>query len=262
MTQRTLLVDADIFAFAAASATEGVFLFDGPGRPPAVAKNLDAAFEKARRDIDTIANKLKATKVIVCLTDDVREDGTLDNFRCDFYPAYKHKRTTVRRPSTLREVKDFYEKHYETYRRPRLEADDCMGILSTHRTLVPGERVIVSGDKDMQTIPGLLFNPAKDKAVRRISEEAANRYFMQQAITGDTTDGYPGCRGLGAKSKAVALLGEVSSLEDMWAVVVDAFESKGFTAEDALVQARCARILRASDWDFAARRPRLWVPPV
>lgn len=262
MTTRTLLVDADIFAFAAACATEGVYLFDGPSSAPAIAKNLDAAFEKARKDIDAIANKLKASRVIVCMTDDVKDDGTLDNFRCDVYPAYKHSRTKTRRPSTLKDVKGFYEKHYETYRRPRLEADDCMGILSTHHTLVPGERVIVSADKDMQTIPGLLFNPNKDKTVRRISEEEANRFFMQQTITGDQVDGYPGCRGLGEKSKAVALLGQVSSLADMWAVVVDAFESKGFTPEDALVQARCARILRACDWDFAAKRPRLWVPPL
>ena len=101
-------------------------------------------------------------------------------------------------------VKEFYSKHYEVYLRPRLEADDCMGILSTHKTLVPGERIIVSNDKDMQTIPGLLFNPAKDKKPRRISELEADRFFMYQTLVGDTTDGYPGCYGIGPKSKHVA----------------------------------------------------------
>jgi DNA polymerase-1 len=252
---RTLLVDADIFAYVAASGTERVYHFDGAGSAPAVDENLEAGLEIAERDLEAVANKLKATKIIVCLTDD-------DNFRLGVYPQYKGNRAGVRRPSTLKAIKDFYAQKYETYQRPGLEADDCMGILSTHKTLVPGEKIIVSGDKDMQTIPGLLFNPKKDKAPRRISETEADRYFMQQTLTGDTTDGYPGCRGIGPKSPFVAALHHAGDLAGMWAHVVAAFQSKGFTPEDALVQARCARILRASDWDFAGRKPRLWTPPV
>ena len=259
---RTLLIDADIFAYAAASGTEKVFYFNGRDSDPAVDENLAAGLEVAERDIEAVANKLQATKVIVCLTDDVKDDGTIVNFRCDVYPPYKHHRQSTRRPSTLKAIKEFYSKRYETYERPTLEADDCMGILSTHKTLVPGEKIIVSGDKDMQTVPGLLFNPKKDKAVRRISELEADRYFMQQTITGDTTDGYPGCRGAGPKSPYVTGLNLDRNLAEMWTTVCAAFKSKGFTPEDALVQARCARILRASDWDFAGRKPRLWSPPV
>ena len=85
---------------------------------------------------------------------------------------------------------------------------------------------------------------------------------MQQTLTGDATDGYPGCRGVGPKSKYVAALAEAPSLREMWKVVLEGYASKGFTPEDALVQARCARILRATDWDFAERRPRLWTPPL
>lgn len=263
MQSRTLLVDADIMAFRASSATEKVYHFGGPEEDPCVAEHLDEALEVAKDDIERIANKLQATKVIVCLTDDVDQaTGQVNNFRCGVYPPYKQHRLATRRPATLQRVKQFYAKHYETYERPGLEADDCMGILSTHKTLVPGERIVVSSDKDLQTIPGLLFNPAKDKKPRRISEVEANRFFLTQALTGDTTDGYPGCRGIGPKSKYVAALQEVDALSAMWHIVVQAFASKGFEPEDALVQARCARILRASDWDFHARRPRLWTPPV
>ena len=252
---RTILVDADIMAYVASSGTEGVFYFDGEDAPPAVEENLEAALEIAERDIERIANKLKATKVIVCLTDD-------DNFRLGVYPQYKSNRADVRRPSTLKRVKDFYAEKFECYQRPGLEADDCMGILATSAKLVPGEKVIVSSDKDMQTIPGLLFNPNKDKKPRTIEPLAADRYFMQQTLTGDATDGYPGCRGVGPKSKYVAALAEAPSLREMWKVVLEGYASKGFTPEDALVQARCARILRATDWDFAERRPRLWTPPL
>lgn len=250
----TLLIDADLYAYKASSACEGVYHFGGEGADPCVSENLDEALKVAERDIERIANKLKATKVIVCLTDD-------DNFRLGVYPQYKGNRKGVRKPSTLKAVKDWYAERYETYKRPGLEADDCMGILSTHPTLIKGEKIIVSGDKDMQTIPGLLFNPDKDTAVRRISELTANRYFLTQTITGDTTDGYPGCPGHGPKSKFVAALNEETTVKAMWGHVVAAFESKKLTEKDAIVQARCARILRSSDWDFAGKRVRLWSPP-
>lgn len=252
---RTLLVDADIVAFKASSAKEQVFYFNGRGEPPAVEENLEAALAFASRSIEEYANTLKAARVIVCLTDE-------DNFRHSVYPAYKGNRSAVRRPSTLKAVKDFFAEKYETYKRPGLEADDCMGVLSTHKTLVPGEKIILSEDKDMQTIPGLLFNPAKDSKPRRISELEADRFFMWQTIVGDSTDGYPGCFGVGKSSKYAADVLAAPNLKAMWEIVLAAYASKKKTPEEALVQARCARILRASDWDWTARKPRLWCPPV
>jgi len=261
---RTLLIDADIYAYAASSGTEKVHYFDGEDAEPTVDENLEAALEVAERDIERVANKLKATKVIVCLTDDIDlTTGKVNNFRVGVYPGYKQKRLTTRRPSTLTRVKEFYAGRYECYQRPGLEADDCMGILSTHKTLVPGEKIIVSADKDLKTIPGLLYNPRVDKTKPRlISDLDADRYFMEQALTGDTTDGYPGCRGIGPESPFVAAVRQAKSLRSMWHIVLAGYESRGFTAEEALAQARCARILRASDWDFQARKPRLWSPPV
>ena len=42
--------------------------------------------------------------------------------------------------------------------------------------------------------------------------------------------------------------------------VVSAFKDKGLTEEDALVNARLARILTADDYDFDKRQPKLWSP--
>lgn len=251
---RTLLVDADIFAYVASSATEKLYHFDGPEADPAIAEHLEEGLEIAARDIERVANKLRASKVIVCLTDD-------DNFRFRVYPKYKSNRAGVRKPSTLAAVKAFYATNYETYQRPGLEADDCMGILATSPVLIEGEKIIVSTDKDMQTIPGKLFNPKKDKAPRQITELEADRYFLGQTLTGDATDGYPGARGIGPKSPFVAQLADAKTTREMWETVLAGYASKGLTPEDALVQARCARILRATDWDFGAKKPRLWNPP-
>lgn len=251
---RTLLIDSDIVAYQASSGTEGVYHFGGPEAAPAVYENLDEALSLAERKIEDIANKLKASRIVICLTDD-------ENFRKAVYPPYKGNRTGVRKPSTLRAVKDHLASKWEFYQRPGLEADDCMGILSTHTTLIKGERIIVSEDKDMETIPGLLFNPRKDTAIRRIGEVAANRKFFTQVLTGDATDGYPGCRGVGPKSPYVECVQAEDHPKAMWEHVVDAYASKGFTEADAIVQARCARILRAQDWDFQNKRVRLWSPP-
>jgi len=47
----------------------------------------------------------------------------------------------------------------------------------------------------------------------------------------------------------------------MWAGVCRAYGAKGLTETDAVIQARMARVLRAEDWDFQKKAPRLWCPP-
>lgn len=253
---RTLLIDADIFAYAAACVSEEVYYWDGKDHEPSVVADDPAAAGKlAVERIEKVANSLSASRIIVCLTDK-------HNFRKEVWTEYKANRKQVRKPALLQAVKDILAEEYETYQRPGLEADDCMGVLSTHKTLVPGEKIIVSSDKDLKTIPGLLFNPDKDRVPHRITKVAADRYFMQQVITGDPTDGYPGCPGVGPKSKFVLALADCKTVTDMWQCVLDAYASKGLTATDAVLQARMARILRATDWDFKLKAPRLWSPPI
>jgi DNA polymerase-1 len=62
--------------------------------------------------------------------------------------------------------------------------------------------------------------------------------------------------------RAGSIPGEISGgeLPETWAAIVEAFEDKELTAEDALQQARVARILRPLDWDEEAQKPILWGP--
>lgn len=251
---RTALFDADIVAYKATAATEGVWYFNGKDDEPAVHADYDEAIKKVEEYIDKVANHLKADALVICLTDET-------NFRLDIYPKYKHNRVGKRRPEFLRAVKDYLAETYQTYKRPGLEADDCMGILATHASLIRGEKIMVSEDKDMKTVPAMLFNPEKDQKARKVSETEAMRFHLEQTLTGDPTDGYPGCPGIGPKSPYVARVREAKTLREGWQIVVEGYESKGLTEDDAIVQARCARILRAQDWDFQARKPRLWLPP-
>lgn len=267
--KRTLLVDADIVAYKFAAATEQVYYWNGGDEEPGVISDLPKALRETEAYIAELRERLGASDVIVCLTDPEV------NFRTTIDPTYKGNRKGLRKPEQLMAVKAWFKDKYQTYQRPALEADDCMGILSTHPTLVKGEKIIVSEDKDMATIPGLLFNPAKDDEPRKISKLAADRFHLWQTVVGDTSDGYPGARGIGPKSPEAAAVLAAKSVEEAWLHVKAAFvrslqkrklpepiDWHAAATQEATVQARLARILRASDWDFHAKKPRLWMPPV
>ena len=81
---------------------------------------------------------------------------------------------------------------------------------------------------------------------------------MYQTLVGDSTDGYKGCPGVG-KVKAGRMLTGLKQVE-MWEAVVEAYKRKNKTEEDALQQARVARICRATDYDYKEKKVKLWCP--
>lgn len=246
----TLLIDGDVLAYEAAFICEKAVEWE----PDEWTISVDAA--EVRADVDrriaALKDHLEATKVVVALTDAV-------NFRKAIYPAYKGNRARVRKPVGLKPTRQYLLDQYKAFVRPGLEGDDVLGILATNSKIVTGRKIIVSIDKDMRCIPGLLFNDGHPLAgVQRVSLDEADLWHLTQTLTGDTTDGYPGCPGVGpVKAKAI-LAGDP---QDRWAAVEAAFVKVGLTTEDALVQARVARILRNSDYDFDKKEPILWTPP-
>ena len=153
------------------------------------------------------------------------------------------------------------ETGYKIYEKPQLEADDVIGIIATSDKIIKGDKVVWSLDKDFKTIP-CKFHRAKpngkDESIN-VSKEEADWWFMYQTLIGDKVDGYDGCKGVGDKT-AKKLLGEIGekSLEEMWEIVKTTYEKAGFTEEDALLNARMARILRAEDYDFKKKEAILW----
>lgn len=246
---RTILIDGDVIAYSSASAVEREY--DWGDDFWTLHSDFREARESAEASIEALTEKLKADRVVIAFSD-------RENFRKSIYPDYKGNRKDKRKPLALKELKEWIGGRYETWVRPGLEGDDVLGILSTHPKMYPGEKIIVSIDKDFKTIPGYFFNPDKDTQPQFIDEDTADLWHLTQTLTGDATDGYPGCPGIGPK-KAEALLTNVSP-DDRWGVVVKAYEKAGLTEEDALTQARCARILRYSDYDFKTKEPILWHP--
>jgi DNA polymerase-1 len=124
------------------------------------------------------------------------------------------------------------------------------------------EPVVVSIDKDMRSVPGLVYSPMKaDEGIMEITESAADRAHFYQTLIGDPVDGYTGCPGVGPiKANKILDQCQHASLGAQWAFVEGAFMSRGMTPKYALTQARVARILRWSDWDATKRDLTLWSP--
>lgn len=251
---RTVLVDGDTLVFAAASANEyetqwSDWLFTLHG-------DLTAAMAHLKDAVEEIQDQLKPTRLIFALTD-------LTNWRKGVMPSYKDNRKKTRKPVTYKPLRDFCEETMEVYQRPTLEGDDVLGILATHPTLIPGEKIIVSIDKDMKTIPGLHVNyqharnggDAWENHIRDVTLEESDRFHLYQTLTGDSTDGYPGCPGVGPVS-AEKVLGETPT----WEAVVAAYGKAKLGEGVALQNARVARICRHTEYDFKKKEVVLWSP--
>lgn len=252
--KKVLLLDGDVLVYRTAFASERVIDW-GEGLHT-LDSNAAEACSSIDFQINALVELLEADEIVVALT-----CHETPNFRKAFYPTYKENRTVKRKPICWKPLREHLRTEWSAKIKPNMEADDTMGILSTMSH--PGEqRIIVSIDKDFKTIPGLFYNMSDGKSgqIQEFSEAEADYFFMTQTLTGDVVDNYPGCQGIGPKS-AAKILGEGKSLGDMWNAVLKAYAKAGFGGEYALNQARCARILRAGDYDFKKKEPILWNPP-
>jgi DNA polymerase I len=183
--------------------------------------------------------------------------GQSYSFRYGVWPQYKANRKKYRKPAGYLELQKWAwrgaaARGWEVETLSDVEGDDVLGVLYEE-----GD-VIVSVDKDMLTIPGLHL---RDGEVREVSRLEADRNFYAQVLVGDTSDNYPGCPGVGAVGAEKLLAGCAAEVE-MWQAVLEAYEKKGLDEAYAITQARCARILRAGEYDHTACTPLLWSPPV
>ena len=247
-----LLIDADIVAFRSAAKVENVVDWgDDVWTLTSDLKEARAQFQALLADIIFGAVGATGAVPVLCFSDSM-------NWRKVENPVYKHNRKGVRKPVAFKPLVEWAMKHMPCVVGSYLEADDVMGIEST---LDPDDTIICSIDKDMATIPGLLYNWDKDQMPRRITKEEADHTFYVQCLTGDATDGYPGLSGMGPVGAKKVLAGiDPSDEAALWSAVVAAYEKKGETMEQAVRQARMARICRAGEWD-AENLKMVWTPP-
>ena len=235
-----LLIDADFIVYKCCAACETEI--DYGEDVIFVTSNYSEAYKAVKNEIEKIKSHFGDFAKPVLFFSDTK------NFRKKISPEYKGHRNR-KKPCGYKRVINNLRIEYNVITMSELEADDTMGIYATKH---PGN-VIVSPDKDMRQIPGKLYN--LEDTITVTPEEGA-KWHLIQTLAGDQTDGYSGVPGIGVK-RAETLFNKEGY---RWATVVKAFEDKGLTEEDALLNARLARILTIEDYDTEKNEPKLWTP--
>jgi len=223
-----LLIDADYIVYKNCAAAE--YDIDWGDDVIMVGSKFSEAYNGVKRDLDRISGEFFDSEVILFFSDST-------NFRKRVAPDYKGHRNR-KKPCGYRRVIHKLHDEYKVIRMPELEADDAMGIYATSND----DCVVVSPDKDMKQIPGRLYNMEE---MFTIDKQSGWEWFLIQTLAGDSTDGYSGAPGFGIKTSAKFF----AEYGYTWNSVVRAFIQKGLTEEDALRNARLAKILTADDYD-------------
>lgn len=243
--QKVMLVDGDLLAYKITSSLEEPI--DWGNDVWTLHSDLQKGKQLWEQSINHYLKYTNSKNAIICFSDK-------NNFRKQIDKVYKSYRKKIRKPVSYSALRDWIKNNYEWTSFENLEGDDALGLLATgyHKT----NNVILSGDKDMRTIPTFHCSLIDD-SIEYVDEDKANYNFATQVLVGDQADGYSGCKGVGAV-KASRVLHNKKDIEELWDAIIKEYERNDFTYEDAYHQARLARILRKGEYDFTTNKPLLW----
>jgi len=253
-----LLVDGDVIAWRIAHKFEQAIEF-GDGLFTWWA-DMNLAEPEIEFFIQELLRKTNSDDLIVCLSD-------TKNFRKTVLPSYKSNRKNRYTPLLVSPIKQYLARYFQSITWENLEADDVMGIMATSE--VPETSfVIATIDKDLHQIPGKHFNWDKDHlGVFSVEPEKGLKFFYQQILSGDSIDGYQGCKGIGAvRAERFITDNWDKGLTAVWGGIVALYKknnklTQAQAEEEATKQARCARILQGDEYDETSKRLKLWEPP-
>lgn len=261
-----LIVDGDIVLFRSCAAAEREAVF---GRTHVLYSDFEDArhiMEGMLAELEEVAN---AEEVILALSHK-------KNWRRNIFKDYKGNRKDTRKPLAYYELEEYAVQHFETLRFTGIEADDIMGIYADR-----DDYAIWSLDKDLMQCPG---HHLIDDEIVYVEVADGDRFHSYQTLVGDPTDNYGGCPGIGDKvandfldnpfkweqvprvlqsgprKGEEVLEWKKRPTDNLWEGIVSLYAKAGLGEEDALVQARVARILRDGEYDFDKERVKLWKP--
>ncbi|WP_220739020.1 DNA polymerase I [Leuconostoc miyukkimchii] len=231
MTKKLLLIDGNSLAFRAFYAMynqlDRMISHKGLHTNALVAFNnfLDKIVEPMQPDLALVAWDAASGK---------------DTFRGNLYPEYKDGRSKapaefVEQFPYLREMVALHG--LRNYEQAGLEADDIIGTFSRLGEQAGYNVIIVTGDQDLTQLAteNITVNVTK-KGVTEI-ERYTPEYIMEKfgitplqiiekkALTGDTSDNYPGVTKVGEKT-ALKLLAEYHDIHNLYENIADMKQSK------------------------------------
>jgi len=244
-TNKVMIVDADLVIYKIASSLEEPI--DWGDDVWTLHSDLGKGKTLLQQNLNHYKDYTKSKEIILAFSDK-------NNYRKEVDKEYKSYRKKIRKPICYAPLRRWAEQNYNFYTLPNLEGDDVIGLLATQHYKT--NNVIISGDKDMRTIPSWHCFIGDDQ-LEFVDEQQADRNFCLQTLTGDQADGYKGCVGVG-HVKANRVLHDKFNIDDMWEAVIKEYERAGSNFEEAYHQARLARILRKDEYCFKTNKPKLW----
>lgn len=250
--KRTLLVDGDIIAYMVSTQCENPI--DWGNDLWTLHSDFNEVKEKFLNTLDSYQQITLCDDVVLTFTDK-------KNFRKKVLPTYKFNRKDSRKPVTYKALVEYASEKFKTYTYPWLEGDDVLGILATNGE-ISGDKVILTKDKDLRTVPSTIYFMNGLGSYEEISEKEADYNHMIQTMTGDVADNYKGVPKVGIKTAEKILADLKHDPVAMWYKVVETFKKANLSENEALIQAQVARICRASDYNAQTQTPILWRKPL
>jgi hypothetical protein len=139
---------------------------------------------------------------------------------------YKGNRDPAHKPYWYQAIRNYLTGTWGAVVVHGREADDECSIIGHNSE--PGSYIIATIDKDLDQIPGNHYNYLKQVFYANSADDG-ERFFWQQVISGDATDGVPGCFRVGelrARRLADDVIGEARPADrrpNLWAAVVAAY---------------------------------------
>lgn len=220
------LIDCDLLryrcGFAADSQVKRDYKQEHPGCP-------DDEVEQHIENLDYIGLALQNVKTVMESVVDrfnpeyrayVQGDGNFRDKIATILP-YKGNRDSAHKPKYYKEIKEYLLDRWNAIEVHGQESDDAIGIEQFDN---PDKyTVIVSTDKDMNTVPGWHFNWVKGE-LYYVTLADANRFFFHQMLEGDRTDNIPGITGVGPKTAAKIVAEHGHDLVRLRAAVQDQYK--------------------------------------
>ena len=128
--------------------------------------------------LEKIMDKLESTDLTLIMSGN-------NNFRYQISPTYKANRDPSQKPFYLHDAKQYYITYWDAVVSEGMEADDVIGMAHDE------ESIVVSTDKDMYQLGGLIYNPVKNEMY---DIQNPWYFFYRQMLTGDKADNIEGVR--------------------------------------------------------------------
>lgn len=159
-------------------------------------------------------------------------DAGKTTFRTELYTEYKDGRDSM--PSELAEQWPYFPTmieafHIAHYQLPQYEADDIIGTLARQASEAGFDVVVVSGDRDLTQLAsdtvrvditgrGTQVTPYTPETIAEEQGIEPHQIIDVKGLMGDSSDNYPGVRGVGEKT-ALKLIQQYGSVEGVYEAI-------------------------------------------